>query len=48
MFGSDNAMKGKSKKPAPDVFQLAFEYLNGDMKRDELKVMLHECLVVET
>lgn len=47
VFCSDDAMQGKRKKPAPDIFLLALERVNEALKEGERKVAPEECLVFE-
>lgn len=47
VFGSDDAMQGKSKKPAPDLFLLALQRVNEGLRGGERAVEPRECLVFE-
>ena len=47
IFGSDDAMRGKRKKPAPDIFMLALQLLNERLEEGEREVAPDECLVFE-
>jgi len=47
VFGSDEAMQGQNKKPAPDIFLLALHQVNGELTEGERKILPQECLVFE-
>lgn len=47
VFGTDESMQGKQKKPAPDVFLLALEIVNAELASGEKEIMPNECLIFE-
>ncbi|KAF2462115.1 HAD-like domain-containing protein [Lineolata rhizophorae] len=47
VFGDDEDMKGKQKKPNPDIFLLALDKINLSLQPGETAVAQNECLVFE-